>query len=231
VEGAAVSGLLAGADCEAIHAGWLRQPVNAISSLAFVAAGIWILLRARRRGPGERGELIAFATTMLVVGAGSFVLHGPDPAWGLWFHDLSNLAAVLLVGVLDRGARQGWRTSTSGLVFAGALALLALVLGAVPSSTVPIACVLVPLVVVVRLDAIRAGVRPRPSPRDGVWVVALGALALGSIAFWLGRTGSSLCDPDGFVQLHALWHVLIAIAAAAFATRAFRPASRSNDAR
>jgi hypothetical protein len=38
-------GLLAfgGSDCEALHEGWLGQPVNTVSSLAYVVAGAYVL--------------------------------------------------------------------------------------------------------------------------------------------------------------------------------------------
>jgi hypothetical protein len=38
-------------DCECVHDGWLAQPVNALSSLTYTAAGIALALRARRHRP------------------------------------------------------------------------------------------------------------------------------------------------------------------------------------
>ena len=47
--------------------------------------------------------------------------------------------------------------------------------------------------------------------------MGLTAIAIGGIAFLLGRTGSPLCRPDSLFQWHALWHVLVAVALVAYA--------------
>ncbi|HYH52320.1 MAG TPA: hypothetical protein VEG38_22475, partial [Acidimicrobiia bacterium] len=37
--------VLGGADCERIRSDWLAQPASALSSLAYLAVGIWLLRR------------------------------------------------------------------------------------------------------------------------------------------------------------------------------------------
>jgi hypothetical protein len=87
---------MGGADCEAIHEGWLAQPVNAWSSVAFVVAGVWVV--ARSRSPSvDRLVVVAGGVALVLVGAGSFAYHGPQPSWGGDAHDGSIL---LLLGVL-----------------------------------------------------------------------------------------------------------------------------------
>jgi hypothetical protein len=49
-------------------------------------------------------------------------------------------------------------------------------------------------------------------------VLMLAALAAGSAAYLAGRTGGPLCRPDSLLQPHALWHLLTAVAMAAWAT-------------
>lgn len=46
--------------------------------------------------------------------------------------------------------------------------------------------------------------------------VAAASLAGGIAAYLLGRTGSPLCRPDSWLQLHGLWHVLMAVALASW---------------
>lgn len=75
----------AAADCEAIGSGFLAQPVNALSTLAFVIAGVWVWQRGQRRS----GALIA------ATGIGSFLFHGPLPNSSEWIHD-TTLMLVLL---------------------------------------------------------------------------------------------------------------------------------------
>ena len=66
-------------DCERIVVGALAQPVLAVTSLAYVAAGIAVLCWAMRM----RALLAGTAGLVLMaVGAGSFAYHGPQPSWG-----------------------------------------------------------------------------------------------------------------------------------------------------
>lgn len=65
-----------------------------------------------------------------------------------------------------------------------------------------------------------AVVARRSSPGGGVRagrVVVVAALAVGVTAYLVGRTGGSLCRPDSLLQPHALWHLLTAVAMAAWA--------------
>ena len=53
--------------------------------------------------------------------------------------------------------------------------------------------------------------------RARAWRLTLPGLAIlefGLIVWWLSRTGGPWCDPDTVLQLHAVWHVLAALAIA-----------------
>lgn len=135
------------ADCEALHDGLLREPVNALSSLAYVAAGVALWPQDRRVG-----------AALVVVGAGSVAYHGTGGPAAKWLHDLS---IVAIAGLIAAGGRNA-------------------VLGA------------------------------RVHPRLALLGTGAFALALPLQAF--GRTGGALCRPDSFVQAHAGWHALTALA-------------------
>jgi hypothetical protein len=216
---------VAATDCEAMRNGLARQPVNAISSLAIVAVGGWILVRASRRKPGTRGELAAFGMGMAMVGVGSLLLHGPAPAWALWFHDLAGLAVLLLVAALNLALLLGWTFRKRLLVVAAGLVLLGVELAALPTSTVSIAWVLAPAAGLSQLAVVRARHRWSSHPVSPAsiraWAIAGVVLAGGGAAYLLGRSGSPLCHPEGVLQFHAVWHVLVAISAALFAYTAF----------
>jgi len=53
---------------------------------------------------------------------------------------------------------------------------------------------------------------PEPKPIR----VALTSFGIAAVFFALGRTSSSLCDPDSPVQLHGAWHLLVAVSLAAY---------------
>jgi hypothetical protein len=217
------AGRVAAADCEALHGGFVHQPVNTYSSLGFVVVGLWILLRALRRNRGERGASVAFGVALAFAGFGSLVLHGPDPTWGLWFHDLSGLAVLLLVAVLSFGTLFRWSFRISMVVNAVGVALLALALASRPLSTDHIAWFLVPVAVLSQLAVLRT--RHGKAPHIA-WLIAAITIVLGGAAFAAGRSVSSFCRPDSALQWHAVWHVLAAISAGAFAYAAFERSRR-----
>jgi hypothetical protein len=74
---------LGGSDCEALREGVLGQPVNALSSLAYVVAAAYVL---RRGGPP------VLALALALVGVGSVLYHGPMPPGAGPLHDASLLA-------------------------------------------------------------------------------------------------------------------------------------------
>jgi len=113
---------LAESDCERLHPGWLAQPANAVSSLAYVAVGAWLLRQSRRSGVDlDRPGLIAAGFAMVGVGLGSLTYHGPQPGWASLVHDVGvwSLAVVIIVQqlrVLSRPATRGaaviaWRSA------------------------------------------------------------------------------------------------------------------------
>ena len=111
---------LAESDCERLHPGWLAQPANAVSSLAYVAVGAWLLWHAFRSG-ADRLARLAGGCAMVGAGAGSVVYHGPQPGWAPPAHDAGvwSLVLVLIVQhiwVLARPITRGlvltaWRSA------------------------------------------------------------------------------------------------------------------------
>ena len=93
---------MGGTDCERIGAGWLAQPANAVSSLAYVAVAGW-LLRDARRPENDRIVLVSSAAALAAVGAGSLAYHGLQPDWAPLLHDGSILGlGAVLFGVTAR---------------------------------------------------------------------------------------------------------------------------------
>ncbi len=198
---------LGGADCERIGASWLAQPANAVSSLAYVAAGGWLLRRAVRLGTG-RAFVIAAGTSTAAVGLASVAYHGPQPAWAGPAHD----GSIAWLGLVLVG-HAAWRlTQDSGRLAAGyaapCLAAFAL-LGGTGRAGLLVPVTAVAVVAGAALTSRSAGGPARVAPRcwlAGAWGAA------GLVAYQLGRTGSLLCRPDSVWQWHAAWHVLSAVA-------------------
>lgn len=92
---------LGASDCEALRDGWLGQPVNGVSSLAYVIAGAYVL---------RQGELLArtLAAALAAVGVGSILYHGPMSPGAELVHDGSivALAGAVLVAWANHGFRR-----------------------------------------------------------------------------------------------------------------------------
>lgn len=74
-------------DCERIRPGFLAQPINTVTSLAFIAAAGLLLLDRPHRDVGRRSEIRAFAGLLAFVGLGSAAFHGPQPPGSQQLHD------------------------------------------------------------------------------------------------------------------------------------------------
>jgi hypothetical protein len=218
---AAASGI---GDCEALRDGFLHQPANALSSLAFLLAAGWIVSRATKV-PAERPELFALAAIVAANGVGSFGFHGPFGTSFRWFHDLSALSVPLFVIVHDGGLVRGAAVPRRLRALAAGVAVIAALLAIWPHLLVPLGFAGAVGAAMGELAAFRAGYRPRPGNATGVqiaaWALVLGALALAGLAFLLGRSTSTWCRPESWFQAHAAWHLLVALGSVAYAWAAF----------
>lgn len=167
-------------DCETIVGSFLGQPVNSITTLAFVVAGVVVLTST---------ELGWVGWALTATGVGSFLFHGPMPPFAEWAHDVT-LAWLLLV-VAGVGLRREVWTRLPGLIALGAF------LAVVPSLGDPLGAGLAGVAIGVLI------VRDRSlSTLDPIALLAVVA-----VVGRLGATGGPLCDPDSILQPHALWHL------------------------
>ncbi len=207
--------------CEAIGTGLLRQPANALSSLAFCVGAGWVAARAGDlpRHTVERRLAPVLVATLLALGAGSLAYHATFSYVGQWL----DLQGMYLVGVLlVVGAR--WRTGRSTPARSAALAGALLTVLAVVQALAPdsrrwlFAAVLLPGIVLEH--------RVGPGSRPLRWAVAV--LAVAWAAWWLDR--GPWCDPASWLQWHAVWHVLTAVSATLLLAH-YRVTARSAPAR
>lgn len=201
--------------CEPLADGLLQEPVAAVSSLAFVVSGAVIAAqyrRAQRRATADGAvrtragrRALGYPALVAGIGIGSFVQHGPDPAYSDLVHDLPLLATLAFVAAdsaaaLTRRHRHGWWWAVP------TVALVPLILAAPRAGDLAQVAVAAVAVVSTLLRA-----RNRPSERRPIsWAVSL--LAVGSLVGTLSRAGGPLCVPDSLWQGHAVWHVLAAMA-------------------
>ncbi|MGH8916312.1 MAG: hypothetical protein ACRDZM_17580 [Acidimicrobiia bacterium] len=176
----------ASADCESIGIGLLGQPANSLTTIGFLLAGVFIIVKR----PGTRwigGGLIA-------TGVGSFLFHGPMPPGNEWAHDLA--LAWLLALVAGTGSR--WE----GLSRIPALLAMGVLFAVAPAAADPVAVGLTVVALVSLLNMDRSAGTLGP----------LALLAAAAVFGRLGATGGPLCDPDSLFQPHAVWHLGAALA-------------------
>jgi hypothetical protein len=200
-----VLGRIGESDCEQLGDGLLAQPVNALTSFAYVLVGLAIAIAAARRVDRPIPSYV-YAACIAAIGLGSVAFHGPQPAGSRVMHDLPILIAAVFILCHDLGllVPRFTRVLTAfaiGVAIATALTLISVEAGAVATGAVLLA------VGVAEILVHRRGLRsPEPSVAL-IWMLVGVALVAG--ASWiLGRTDSPVCDPDGVVQLHGLWHVV-----------------------
>lgn len=208
-------------DCERIVSGFLGQPANAVSSLAFLVSAAWILTLAFRRESTPRVALFVFAIAVAANAVGSFALHGPDPSWAQWAHDLAIMAVLLFIVVHAFGRMLGWRPTVQIGAYAIGLVAVGLGLAAFHGASDPFAGTLAAGAVVGEATTSSSERRgPPPAGRRSGSVarrIGLVAIAMGGVAYLLGQTGSPLCRPESLFQWHSIWHVLVAVSLVAYA--------------
>ncbi|HEX6310431.1 MAG TPA: hypothetical protein VF152_02255 [Acidimicrobiia bacterium] len=118
----------AAGDCERLGDGFLAQPVNALSSLAYVAVGAELMVRAWRQRSDTWPSigLGAFGALLTVEGVGSVGFHGPGGGISHRLHDLgiggtlAFVAATEVVALVRRPRRRARRRLVIGAVLLGA---------------------------------------------------------------------------------------------------------------
>lgn len=194
--------------CEAVRDGWVRQPSNTWSSLAFCVASFVMLAELSRVSRIRRGEALCFIAAVFLVGATSAAYHASLTFIGQWLDVQSMYLLVLAcVAVNVDALRPGRPRRFASVYLASNAALGVLLLVAAPARRyafgVAIAAILVTEVWLRRRKL-----------RDWALKPLLAAAAVQAIAFgvWILDTTRTVCAPHGAVQGHAVWHVLGALA-------------------
>jgi ceramidase len=202
-------------DCEHIGQGLFAQPVNTLSSLAYIVVGILLLRRALVARSSQRVVLTVYAATVVAVGLGSAAFHGPMPSWGRFAHDLSITSVLAFVIGYDVALARA-ATVRAGLAGFGALlGASAIVLAVSPDVSNALDSVLIAAAVIAEVAVARSPKRLAAAGgfvrEPAVWILGAAALAVGAALNALGRTAAPLCEPDSLLQLHAVWHGVTAV--------------------
>lgn len=191
-------------DCERARDGWLAQPSNALSSLAYVVAGSALVRRSLRRG--DDAFATVYGCAVGANGAGGIAFHGPGGRVGLWVHDVALISMLATMATANIGdLARGRRTAASALAVT---AVAGAVIAVAPQTSRRIQNIGLGLIAATELlRAASPSRRPTSMVRSLTPVLALGAAGVVHAG---SRTGARWCDPDAVIQGHALWHALSA---------------------
>lgn len=216
--------------CEALGTGFIRQPIDTWSNLAFVLVGLLILADILRPSP-TRSNLLAqprvyglvYAFAVILIGLGSWFYHASLTFVGQWF-DVMGMYLLSTFMVLYNVARLrplGNRTFAVGYVlFNLALAISLIVVPELRRYLFGVLlAVTIGLEVLIRyrtqgFSRIRDDSTNRLKPRVqiGFFIAALSIYVLAQI-IWTLDLNHIVCDPNDLLQGHAVWHILTAASA------------------
>lgn len=201
-------------DCERLGDGWVAQPANAVSSLAYVAAGFVLLRWARAQPSIDVRSAWPVAAGLVTAGLGSVDYHGFQSPLAQWGHDWGVAVPVVAAVHIDAGELlPEVPTRLRSAASIGALVAMGLLLAHRPRSGPSVGGVGALVLGVSELVLWRRGRRPGPRRRSRILLAAAaGAGLAGATALSLSRSGGPLCRPDSLLQGHAVWHGCSAVA-------------------
>jgi len=191
--------------CERIVCGWITQPSNTWSNLAFIIVGILLVRMARRE---EQPKLILVGYSSIFLGFGSGLFHMTS-AFVFEIFDLLGMfliSGLMLCLNLERLLSLRIQTVYSLFIAMTRASVLAMLLwkpAGIPIFAIQIAAAMtVEMLLHIRRDAIQYR----------YFMAMAGSFAF-AFAIWTADITGYICDPDNhFITGHAVWHVLNSVA-------------------
>ncbi len=204
--------------CEALGDGFIRQPVNTYSNLAFVLVGLLMLAIGRddwRRGAknnlmqSERSYPIIFGVAAIVIGVGSFFYHASMTFVGQWFDVMGMYLFATLALVYTYARLRPIRPKMVLLAYIVVNAMLGYLLVVSPEARRQVFAAMIYAIIALELLVLFV---ERPKMRTRYFIAPLFTMAV-AYGIWILDDNSVLCDSTSLLQGHAIWHLLTAVSA------------------
>ena len=202
--------------CETAHWCFFAQPSNTLSNLGFVLAGCLLAWHARRHRfrMHTLGLTTIFAVTVVLLGPASMAMHATETTAGGHLDVLSMhlIAAFSVTYAVARMAR--WSTARAALVFVVIVSVSTRLswrgdqIAILQHTGNLLFALLIAAAVTMEVTLWRRVAGPRPK-----WgLAAVGTLLLAFSIWLVSQTDGMWCVPESWLQGHALWHILCALA-------------------
>jgi hypothetical protein len=193
--------------CEDRLCGWIAEPANTWSSLAYVVAGVWLIVTHTRRAGDAR--LWAVAAAELLIGFGSIAFHGTGTFAGEFLDQVGMFMLSCLILSFAAGKSFGLSSARTAQLYAATTVVSSLSLLVIPPAGIPLFAVELASGLVWGLVQWRRAADRAPYRH---FLTGIGVF-LFSFGIWTLDITRVACRPDNHVLTgHAVWHVLNAIA-------------------
>lgn len=101
--------------CERISGGLFREPLNTLSNLGFMVAGLymfWVICNDKQDSTnpfkGITPISVLYASVVIYLGPGSMLMHGTNTEWGGWADNLSMIMFIILPWLYNIYSMSSW---------------------------------------------------------------------------------------------------------------------------
>ena len=103
--------------CERISAGAFREPINTLTNLGFMVAGLYILYTLTNETSfndfsGLNKITILYGVAVVYLGPGSMMMHGTNTEWGGWADNLSMVMYIIIPWLYNIYKMSEWSVNT-----------------------------------------------------------------------------------------------------------------------
>ncbi|MDC3376334.1 ceramidase [Gammaproteobacteria bacterium] len=101
--------------CERVSGGLFREPLNTLSNLGFMVAGLymfWVICSDKQDSTnpfiGITPISVLYASVVIYLGPGSMLMHGTNTEWGGWADNLSMIMFIILPWLYNIYSMSSW---------------------------------------------------------------------------------------------------------------------------